>query len=207
MHKTEIERYWAGEGGDAYNERNDYAQLVPNNLHFLSTALRKVQRPETIMEVGPNLGHVLQACSLLFPSAALSGVEINQTAITELHKRFEGKHLQLYHDSILDFTPQTTYDLVLVKTVLMFIEAEYLPAVYEKLYQMSKRYLLIAEYYNPTPTHIEWRGSRIYKRDYVGELLDAYPELSLVDYGFIYHRDTFFQDDLTWFLLEKSFIR
>ena len=34
--------------------------------------------------------------------------------------------------------------------------------------------------------------------------MDAYPELRLVNYGFAYHRDESFpQDDITWFLLEK----
>jgi len=35
-------------------------------------------------------------------------------------------------------------------------------------------------------------------------MMDTYPDLKLVDYGFIYHRDTQFPaDDLTWFLLKK----
>jgi hypothetical protein len=34
-------------------------------------------------------------------------------------------------------------------------------------------------------------------------MLDRFPDLSLVEYGFVYHRDPFPQDDLTWFLLEK----
>ncbi|NDB35890.1 MAG: pseudaminic acid biosynthesis-associated methylase, partial [Flavobacteriia bacterium] len=43
------------------------------------------------------------------------------------------------------------------------------------------------------------------KRDFAGELLDTFPDLRLVDYGFAYKRDTSFpQDDITWFLLEKQ---
>ena len=37
-----------------------------------------------------------------------------------------------------------------------------------------------------------------------GEILDRYPSLQLVDYGFAYRRDPNFpQDDITWFLMEK----
>jgi pseudaminic acid biosynthesis-associated methylase len=71
----------------------------------------------------------------------------------------------------------------------------------------SKKYICIAEYYNRTPVSINYRGhdERLYKRDFVGEVLDKFPSLTLVDYGFVYHRDPNFpQDDITWFLLEKS---
>ena len=37
-----------------------------------------------------------------------------------------------------------------------------------------------------------------------GELMDRFPSLKLVDYGFLWKRDPVFpQDDITWFLLEK----
>jgi len=47
--------------------------------------------------------------------------------------------------------------------------------------------------------------NRLFKRDFAGEMLDQFSDLKLIDYGFIYHRDlTFPQDDISWFLLEKS---
>ena len=84
---------------------------------------------------------------------------------------------------------------------------EYLPQIYETLYQSTGRYLLVCEYYNPTPVQITYRGhsDRLFKRDFCGEVLDHYSDLHLVDYGFSYHRDPNFpQDDSTWFLLEKT---
>jgi spore coat polysaccharide biosynthesis protein SpsF len=53
---------------------------------------------------------------------------------------------------------------------------------------------------------INYRGhkDRLFKRDFAGELMDKYPDLKLVDYGFVWRRDNNFpQDDGTWFLLEK----
>ena len=67
--------------------------------------------------------------------------------------------------------------------------------------------MLIAEYYNPTPVEVTYRGHsrRLFKRDFAGELLSAYDDLQLVDYGFSYHGDPVMpQDDITWFLLEKN---
>lgn len=74
-----------------------------------------------------------------------------------------------------------------------------------KLYQTSKKYICICEYYNPTPVEVVYHETgRIYKRDFCGEMMDKYPGLKLVDYGFVYHRDYKFpQDDMNWFLLEK----
>ncbi|MNY71976.1 hypothetical protein D3C86_2104270 [compost metagenome] len=74
------------------------------------------------------------------------------------------------------------------------------------MYQASSRYLLVAEYYNPKPVEISYRGheGKLFKRDFAGEILDKYPDLVLLDYGFTYHRDMNFpQDDVTWFLMEK----
>ena len=81
-----------------------------------------------------------------------------------------------------------------------------LPVAYERLYEASNRYILVAEYYNPSVVEISYRGhsGRLWKRDFAGEMMDKYPDLKLVDYGFIYHRDLAFPaDDVTWFLMEK----
>ena len=81
-----------------------------------------------------------------------------------------------------------------------------LEQVYEKMYACSKKYILIVEYYNPNPVSINYRGheDKLFKRDFAGELMDKFPDLTLRDYGFVYHRDlTFPQDDMNWFLLEK----
>ena len=45
---------------------------------------------------------------------------------------------------------------------------------------------------------------RFWAGDFAGEIMERYPQLKLIDYGFVYHKDhSFPQDDLTWFLLEK----
>ena len=71
----------------------------------------------------------------------------------------------------------------------------------------SKGYILIAEYYNPTPVSVNYRGNKnvLFKRDFAGEILKTYSKkIELVDYGFTYHRDKHPQGDITWFLLQKK---
>jgi pseudaminic acid biosynthesis-associated methylase len=97
-------------------------------------------------------------------------------------------------------------DLALIKGVLIHMNPDVLPTIYDKLVAATSRYLLVAEYYNPVPVAISYRGhpDRLFKRDFAGEILDLYPEMELVDYGFAYHRDPNFpQDDITWFLMQK----
>ena len=94
----------------------------------------------------------------------------------------------------------------LSKGVLIHLAPELLPTAYAQLYALSQRYILIAEYYNPAPVEVSYRGNsgKLFKRDFAGEMLDRYADLHLLDYGFVYHRDPQFPaDDITWFLLEK----
>ena len=79
--------------------------------------------------------------------------------------------------------------------------------MYDKLVAATGRYLLVAEYYNPSPVTINYRGhtDRLFKRDFAGEIMDRHPHMQLLDYGFSYRKDPNFpQDDITWFLMEKS---
>ena len=97
-------------------------------------------------------------------------------------------------------------ELSLIKGVLIHINPDMLHQVYEILYKLTNRYLLVAEYYNPTPVTVTYRGNvdKLFKRDFAGEIMDQYKDLHLIDYGFTYHRDPAFpQDDVTWFLMEK----
>ena len=77
---------------------------------------------------------------------------------------------------------------------------------YDLLYNASNRYVLMIEYYNPSPMMIMHRGmpDQMFKRDFAREMLEAHPDLNLLEYGFVYHRDLVFPfDDVTWFLFEK----
>lgn len=201
---TPQEEFWAGEFGRAYIGRNDSQDLLASNVHFFANALKQAPRISSCLELGANIGMNLQALKVLYPSMVLKGVEINLEAYEQLEK-FIGEGA--FHGSIFNYQLQDKVDLALIKTVMIHINPEYLDAVYEKLYHASNRYILVCEYYNTTPVTINYRGhqDRLFKRDFAGEMLDKYPDLRLVDYGFAYHRiPPYMQDDITWFLMEKK---
>jgi spore coat polysaccharide biosynthesis protein SpsF len=202
-YKTEQENFWSGEFGDKYITRNRGEFSIASNLALFSKILSKTHKVRSLIEFGANIGLNLQAIQLLLPEVKISAVEINSTAVKELEKM---GGVTVENKSILDYLPQNKFDFTLIKGVLIHINPDYLSKVYEILYQSSNRYICVVEYYNPSPVTVNYRGhqDRLFKRDFAGEMLDKFQDLSLIDYGFIYHRDTNFpQDDLTWFLMEK----
>lgn len=202
--KTEQESFWAGEFGTAYIDRNKGDKLLAANLDFFVKSLRAARGIQSCMEFGANIGMNLRALKLLHPAQAQFGVEINVDAARQLGAFISPQHV--FEGSILAYQPEKTFDLVLIKGVLIHINPDELPTVYDRLYKSTGKYLMVAEYYNPAPVAIPYRGhsDRLFKRDFAGELLDNYSDLSLVDYGFAYRRDPNFpQDDITWFLMEK----
>jgi spore coat polysaccharide biosynthesis protein SpsF len=204
---TEQEDFWAGQFGDEYTQRNVGAQWVASNIALFAKVLARTEKVGSVLELGANLGLNLQALRQLLPEADFSAVEINARAVSQL-KKLGG--ITVHHASILDFLPSEPADLVLIKGVLIHLNPDKLPQVYDLMHAASSRYICLAEYYNPSPVAIPYRGhpDRLFKRDFAGELLKRHPDLRLVDYGFVYHGDPNHpQDDLTWFLLEKPIPR
>lgn len=204
-HSTPQESFWAGEFGDRYIERNRSARLAASNLHFFAHALRAAGAFESCVELGANIGMNLRALRALYPSLECDGVEINPTAAKELVGVIGKSHV--HQGSILEWVPSRQWDLAFTKTVMIHIAPIRLPEVYDLLAKASRRFVLIAEYYNPSPTSVSYRGhdERLFKRDFAGEFIDRHPQFQLVDYGFVYRRDPAFpQDDITWFLLRRE---
>ena len=203
-HNNEQEKFWAGSFGDEYINRNKSDLLYAANLNLFSRILDRTLDVSSIAELGCNIGMNLKAIRALSPNADLHGYEINKSAIDYLE--VTQSDVTAHHQSILEKI-DLMVDLTFTKGVLIHIQPNNLPFVYENLYRNSRRYILVAEYYNPQPMSLNYRGheNKLFKRDFAGELLDAYTDLSLVDYGFCYHRDPIFpQDDISWFLMEKK---
>lgn len=202
--KTDQEKFWEGEFGDNYIDRNQSETLHAANLKFFSTVLSRTGKVDSVFEHGANIGMNFRALKTLLPNSEMGGVEINKAAFKQLRELI-GKGA--VNDSIFDFKPSKEYDLSFIKGVLIHLNPDMLSVAYEKLYQTSKKYILIAEYYNPTPVGISYRGhtDKLFKRDFAGEFLQKYTDCELVDYGFLYRGDLNFpQDDITWFLIRKN---
>jgi pseudaminic acid biosynthesis-associated methylase len=204
-YKTEQENFWATEFGDDYIQRNTVADNLASRIHLFSNILRKTFGINEILELGANIGNNLHALHMLLPKAKIKALEINQSAVAELQKLSWINHI--YKGSILEERISNAADLSFTSGVLIHINPDSLSSAYRLLYESSRRYVMVCEYYNPAPVEVNYRGhsGKLFKRDFAGEIMKAYPDLHLIDYAFNYRGDPNFpMDDLTWFLMEKK---
>ncbi len=204
---NEQERFWSGSSGDEYVARNAGAAYLAAYTALFARALTHAHDLSSCIEFGAGTGMALRALKTLYPDQDQHAVEINGRAADELAKHIPPENIA--RQSMLSFEPGRTFDLVLIKTLLIAIHPAELPKAYKALHAAAGKYVLVAEYYNPVPVEITYRGhtGMLWKRDFAGEMLDAYPDLNLIDYGFIYGRDRRLEyagRDVNWFLLAKQ---
>ncbi len=204
--ETEQENFWAGEFGDNYIARNNAIKTINAKTALFSKILSHTKNVSTILEIGANIGLNLLALKNLISSCKCSAIEINPVAVTQLKTI---PNVKVFEGSVFQFTPEQLgkYDFTFTSGVLIHINPEKLSQVYELLYTCSTKYIMVNEYYNPSPVEVTYRGhsQKLFKRDFAGDLLEKYSDLELIDYGFQYHKDNNFPlDDCTWFLLMKK---
>lgn len=202
MSRTPQEDEWAGQFGDDYVNRNRSESIAPR-LAFWVEILKLVNKVGSVVELGCGYGINLQAINLLHPKAHLRGYEINKNAIEIARSLNFAEVIEQSVTETLDVDKK--FDLVFTSGVLIHINPNKRDQVYENLVSLSTRYILLYEYYNPTPQILSYRGKKemIFKADFAGDLLDRF-DLDLVNYGFVYSKDKLFPtDDSNWFLLEK----
>jgi pseudaminic acid biosynthesis-associated methylase len=193
--------FWRGDFGNEYQQRSPGD--VRANYNFFQRALRLVlmmRGPASVCELGAGTGANLRALRSLVPSSDMAAVEVNDVAVQHLPEDVE-----VFHQSLLDWMPPRQWELAFTKGVLIHVAPEDLPNAYEALWAASSRFILVAEYYNPVPTGIDYRGheGRLWKRDFASDMVKRF-NLEVIDYGFAWHADPHMkQDDLTWFLMEK----
>ena len=209
MEKTEQEKFWAGEFGTEYSDRNVGANILASNIALFADIFKRTLKLNSVIEFGANIGLNLRALDLLYPGQEQVAVEINEAAAKKINDALPNS--KVFNLAISDFDPgmlsNGPCDLALIKGVLIHINPDQLKMVYKKLYESTNKFILICEYYNPKPDTVSYRGhsDKLFRRDFAGEMLDIYSDLKLVNYGFAYHRDPSFpQDDLTWFLIERK---
>lgn len=192
---------WTHDFGNRYldrqiNQDESLKFFFENSLAFTYSDI------ESVIEFGAGDGRNLKAIHKIYPRAELSAIEINRASCDTMRAL---NYIKVHEQSIIEPFLNCA-DLVLTKGVLIHIPPEHLQTVYQRLYKCSLKYILICEYYNPSPVEVNYRGHEqmLWKRDFAGEMLDMFPDLRLVDYGFVYHRDEYPLDDVTWFLMEKA---
>ncbi len=205
---TPQEKFWKGSFGSEYIKRHDTKKWIVDNKVFFNNCLKKIKKNnvKTMIEFGSNVGLNLMALNKILNLKKITGIEINNNAYKYLKKL---NYVDAINTSALNYKSKDKYNLVLSKGFLIHINPKKLKTIYSNLYNscVKNGLILVAEYYSPKPVSVNYRGNKnvLFKRDFAGEILNIYKnKIKLIDYGFTYHRDTFPQDDITWFLFKKK---
>jgi pseudaminic acid biosynthesis-associated methylase len=222
---TAQEQFWAGPDGNSYTERNGNS-LVSSKIGLFEQALHGRSRSiKSVIEFGANRGLNIQALQhILGSDTRYTAVEINSAACNRIHEDLNGGVLKngiyeasspplvhICNASLLELEAwpraREAHDLSLVQGVLIHIAPDDLPLAYANIYGASRRYVLVAEYFSREPVAIPYRGrdGLLWKRDFAAEMLETFPDLRLIDYGFVSRLDPIAPlDDIHWWLTEKS---
>jgi pseudaminic acid biosynthesis-associated methylase len=169
-------------------------------------AVPNLNEINSIADVGSNIGRNISFLKQILPIASYYAYDINHQALEILKETFPDVSTKC--SSLLDLEENTDskVDFVFTSQVLIHIDPKNLESAMRGIYSLSRRYILIAEYFNRTPTSIEYRGEKdvLFKRDFGGMFLDLFPAKCL-DYGFLWGReyDLAGFDDVTYWLFER----
>lgn len=200
------EKFWAQDYAQDYIARN---QRFDHELgaQAWATMLARAERPvRNFLECGCNIGRNITQLAQVLPEAQPSVIEISAPAFEFVTAQHDFGHA--FNGAILDADlPAQAFDLVFTMGVLIHIHPDRLLSHMARMHAWSSRYILMGEYFNRTPTMIEYRGEkdRLFKRDF-GKLFIQNFDVRLVDYGFLWGHlfDEAGFDDVTWWLFEKN---
>jgi pseudaminic acid biosynthesis-associated methylase len=202
---SEQEEFWADTYAQDYIAKNSSfdRRLGVQGWELM---LAKAGRLGSILECGCNIGRNIMFLNDARPDARKSIIEISKPAYDYITRAYDLQHA--FNGPILESDlPAQGFDLVFTIGVLIHINPDQLVDHMDKMYGYSRHYILIGEYFNRTPTMIEYQGrkDRLFKRDF-GKLFIESFDVKLVDYGFLWGHlyDTAGFDDITWWLFERN---
>jgi spore coat polysaccharide biosynthesis protein SpsF len=195
-----LEQLWAGTFGDEYVERNAgaYEQRGP----FWDAVVER-HGVTSVLEVGCNVGGNLRWLARRLPQGRVYGVDINRSAIARLHADLPEVNALWCAGRELPFRDRW-FDLVFTMGVLIHQPESTLPLVMAEMVRCSARLVLCGEYYAPETVEVPYRGQEgaLFRRDYGGRFAELFPELELVEQGFLGRAEGW--DDVTWWLFRRS---
>jgi pseudaminic acid biosynthesis-associated methylase len=195
---------WAGNIGDQYFERNP---VTKDGVLIREAWLHKVLSrmgfaPQSVLEIGAGQGDNLVALRKLLPDAQLAATEPNRTARDMLRAIVHGCTVTADAAQDLSFVSNEC-DLVFTNGCLIHVSPEERHLALNELYRVSKRWILICEYFAAKDEHVPWRGSHIWKCDFGAEMMKLQPTLTPVACEFEWKHLTG-MDHATWWLFRKN---
>jgi pseudaminic acid biosynthesis-associated methylase len=210
--KTKQEKFWQGEFGAVYTDRNSRSLNEWNTFYKDTWGITKIemndrfigQLPKStkILEVGCNTGMQLNGLQQMgFEN--LYGIEL-QSYAAEQAKKYT-KNINIICGSGFDLPFKDKYfEIVCTNGVLIHISPDNLPLIMAEMVRCSGKYIWGFEYFEEKVTEINYRGHENYlwKADYASLFLKQFPDLKLVKKEFYPYLDNPSNRDCMY-LLEK----
>ncbi|TXJ25401.1 MAG: methyltransferase domain-containing protein [Chitinophagaceae bacterium] len=199
------EKLWASGFGTEYHKRNQFESRDQFWLDVLKEDVLK--NSWSVLELGAGKGENLEAIHNLRTNLfdirmcvdQLTGVDVNAVACKEMERR----GFTAINKPVLEADLDKQFELVITRGFLIHVPKGALPSTLACIYNASSRYICFAEYYSPVRREVDYhgQGSALWLDDFAARIMEMYPSLKLLDYGFKYHKDNGY--DLTYFLMEK----
>lgn len=189
--------WWRGAHGDEYTKRNADADIearadlwdnIMDDIGFTPDY-------DHVLEIGAGSGINLRALRYL-GCRRLAGIEPNETARIILKEA----GFNAYDGTTAN--PGRKADLVFTSGVLIHIPPDELLAACRGIYDAANRYIVAIEYFSHEPTTVDYRGRKLWKRDFGSFYLDNFPTLKALGSGFAWKRTTGL-DNLNWWAFSK----
>jgi len=194
-----LEQLWGGAFGTEYAVRNAEAGVGRGPFW---TGLLAAHPVTSVCEIGCNTGANLRWLGELIDPEGVFGVDVNHDALLEARRRFPrvnalwglARELPLRDEFV---------DLAFTTGVLIHQPDDTLGQVMDEVVRVSRRFVLCGEYFSEDPVEVQYRGERgaLFKRDYGRLYAERYPEMRLLERGFLGRADGW--DDVDWWLFEK----
>ena len=203
MYRNNQEKFWAEKYSDEYIKKNSKFN-TELGIEAWIKMLNKTNNIRNLLECGCNIGRNINFINNILPKTEKSVIEISSQALKIAKKNNIIKNS--FNGSIIDAEFKEKFDLVFTMGVLIHIHPQDLIKNMKKIFDLSKNYILIGEYFNRTPTSLKYQGEddKLFKNDF-GKIFQTNFDVKLVDYGFLWGHiyDSAGFDDFTWWLFKK----
>lgn len=202
---TETLNFWKEEYRDDYMKKNAEFDSVLG-VEAWKLMVKNTQSVSSIVECGCNIGRNIDFLQQINPDYDISAIDVNEKAINFVKEKYNISDSFVGRIEDASFK-NNKYDLAFTMGVLIHVHPDELLATAKKVVDMSKKYVLIGEYFNRTPTMIPYQGKEnlLFKRDFGKYFLENF-DLEVIDYGFLWghYYDVAGFDDFTWWLFKKN---
>ena len=180
---TETLNFWKEEYRDDYMKKNaEFDSAL--GVEAWNLMLKNTQSISSIVECGCNIGRNIDFLKQINRDYDISAIDVNEKAINFVKEKYSISDSFVGRIEDASFK-NNNYDLAFTMGVLIHVHPDELLATAKKVVDISKKYVLIGEYFNRTPTMIPYQGKEnlLFKRDFGKYFLENF-DLEVIDYGF-----------------------